>query len=396
MIFQKALLVTGQRVECCDVQVKNGKIAQIAAPGSLAGDSIVDAQGLYLSHGFVDAHVHGGSGYDFMDGTPEAWQGAARLHLTHGTTCMVPTTLASTKEELLRAFSVYNTCRNNSGSGAKFLGLHIEGPYLAPGQCGAQDPAYLRAPQPEEYNELLDACPDILRWTIAPELPGALEMGDELVKRGVVPCIGHSDADEAQVREAMLHGYRVVTHLYSAMSTITRRQGFRHAGIIECAYIYNDLFSEIIADGCHVPASLLQMAYRLIGPSRLCLVTDAMRAAGQLEGESILGSLEKGQRVILEDGVAKMPDRQAFAGSICTTDRLVRNMVKLAGATLPQAVQMATETPARTLGLSHKTGTVAVGRAADLILFNDEIEIQMAMVDGNICYGTDKLKIQGA
>lgn len=395
MVIQHARLVAQGMVQPCDVAVENGRIAQIAPSGTLRGEAAVDAAGLYLSHGFVDAHVHGGGGHDFMDGTEEAWRGAARLHLTHGTTCMVPTTLASTKEELLRAFSIYETCKRQPSDGAKLLGIHIEGPYLAAGQSGAQDPAYLRAPDPAEYGELLAACPDLLRWTVAPELPRALEMGDVLCARGVTPCIGHSDADEEEVRRALLHGYRVVTHLYSAMSTIVRRQGFRHAGIVESAYLMEELTSELIADGCHLPASLLQMAYRFIGPRRLCLVTDAMRAAGQSEGESILGSLENGQRVILEDGVAKMPDRQAFAGSICTTDRLVRNMVRLAGASLPDAVTMMTETPARTLGLADKTGTVAVGRAADLVLFNQEIEIQMAMVDGEIRYRTPDLKQKG-
>lgn len=393
-VIQNARLVAAGQVRPCDVAVEGGVIREIAHAGTLRGSRTVDAGGLYLSHGFVDTHVHGGGGCDFMDGTEEAWHTAARLHLTHGTTCMVPTTLASTKEELLRAFAIYQRCKNAPGlRGAKLLGLHIEGPYLAPGQSGAQDPAYLRAPDPAEYRELLDACPDILRWTVAPELPGALEMGDELARRGVTPCMGHSDADEEQVRAALLHGYRVVTHLYSAMSTIVRRQGFRRAGIVECAYLYRDLTSEIIADGCHLPASLLQLAYRQIGPERLCLVTDAMRAAGQSGGESVLGSLERGQRVILEDGVAKMPSRQAFAGSICTADRLVRNMVKLAGASLPDAVRMMTETPARTLGLSHQTGTVAVGRAADLVLFNEDIQIRMAMVDGEIRYHSEGLPL---
>lgn len=393
-ILQNAKLVAAGQIGECDVAVREGRIAQIAPAGTLSGDCVVDAKGLYLSHGFVDIHVHGGGGGDFMDGTREAWRSAAQLHLEHGTTCMVPTTLASTKEELLRAFRLFEQTRSGA-EGAKLLGLHIEGPYLAPGQSGAQDPAYLRAPQPDEYEELLDACPDILRWTIAPELPGAMALGDELARRGIVASIGHSDADEVVVREALRHGYSMVTHLYSAMSTIVRQQGFRRAGIVECAYLYNALTSEIIADGCHLPASLLQLAYRQIGPRRLCLVTDAMRAAGQNSGESVLGSRQNGQRVILEDGVAKMPDRQAFAGSICTADRLVRNMCRLAGASLEDAVMMITETPARALGLQDKTGFVLPGRAADLVLFDSEICVRMAMVDGEIRYSAPGLPMKG-
>lgn len=162
-----------------------------------------------------------------MDGTPEAYHGASALHLRHGTTAMVPTTLAASKEELLRSFSVFERCRDGFADGAKLLGLHIEGPYIAKSQCGAQDPRFIREPDPAEYNELLDACPHILRWTIAPELPGAREMGLALLARGVLPSIGHSEADSEAVRAAIPCGYRHVTHLYSAMSTIVRKAGFR-------------------------------------------------------------------------------------------------------------------------------------------------------------------------
>ena len=311
----------------CDILLRGKAVDAVLPPDSgAAADFVYDLAGLYVSAGFIDIHVHGGGGHDFMDGTPEAYHGASALHLRHGTTAMVPTTLAASKEELLRSFSVFERCRDGFADGAKLLGLHIEGPYIAKSQCGAQDPRFIREPDPAEYNELLDACPHILRWTIAPELPGAREMGLALLARGVLPSIGHSEADSEAVRAAIPCGYRHVTHLYSAMSTIVRKAGFRHAGIVESAYLYDELSSEIIADGCHLPAPLLQLAYRHIGPQRLVLVTDAMRGAGQTQGESILGSLENGQRVILEDGVAKMPDRTAFAGSICTADRLVRTM----------------------------------------------------------------------
>lgn len=385
IVIRDAMLVANGLITPCDVSVHQGKVAAIGAPGTLQGMTVIDAHGLYLSHGFIDIHVHGGGGHDFMDATCEAWHGAAALHLRHGTTAMVPTTLAAGRQELLAAFDTYWECqRTGFDDGAKFLGVHVEGPYLAPAQSGAQDPAYIRRPDPAEYQELLDACPDILRWTIAPELEGAAQMGEYLTARGVVPCIGHSDATYEQVRQAMVHGYRHVTHLYSATSTIVRRAGFRHAGIVESAYLLNGLTSEVIADGCHLPGCLLEMAYRFIGPDRLCLITDAMRAAGQTEGESILGSLTNGQRVILEDGVAKMPDRTAFAGSICTADRLVRNMVKLAGASLPDAVKMITETPARVLGISHKMGMVAPGRTADLVLFDEDVNILMVMTNGRM------------
>lgn len=381
-VIKNARLVNEGRITNCDIGIENGLIAEIAEVGTIKADRVIDVNQSYLSHGFIDIHTHGGGGHDFMDGTAEAWHGAAKLHLQHGTTAMVPTTLAAGKAELLKAFEIYNSCKPGFDDGARFLGLHIEGPYLSPAQSGAQDPQYIREPKAEEYQELYAACPDILRWTIAPEINGALELGDWLKERGVLPCIGHSDATYEQVCESVSHGYTHITHLYSATSTIVRKGGFRHAGIVESAYLIDEMTSEIIADGCHLPASLLQFAYRFIGADRLCLITDSMRAAGQSEGESILGSLKNGQRVILEDGVAKMPDRTAFAGSICTTDRLVRNMIKLAGATLPDAVKMASETPARVLGLDNSYGVVKVGRKADLVVFDDDINIKNVFIGG--------------
>lgn len=363
-----------------------------SSDGGMPKDMLVlEGGGLYLSHGFIDIHVHGGGGYDFMDGTREAWDGVGRLHLAHGTTGIVATTMASTEKEMEEAAGLWQLCRGEAG-GARLFGLHMEGPYLAPGQSGAQNGTYLRNPVPEEYRRLVQNYPGILRWTVAPELPGALEMGDYLAARGILPSIGHSDAVYSQVEEALGHGYSHVTHLYSAMSGITRMGGFRRAGVIESAYLLPGLTSEVIADGRHLPGELLAMAYRFIGPERLALVTDAMRAAGQESGESILGSLATGQRVLVEDGVAKMPDRKVFAGSVCTADRLVQNMVKLAGAALPDAVKMATETPARIVGLQDEAGRVEPGRRADLVLFDEEINVKLVMVGGEVRYGKERFQ----
>lgn len=385
-VIRDVLLVQGD-IQPRDIVIDGDRIEAVlphgAADPSMPG---IDGEELYLSHGFIDIHLHGGGGADFMDGTEEAWRAAAALHLRHGTTCITPTTLSATREELLSAFDIFYRCRSDLKDGARMLGLHLEGPYFSPAQAGAQDPSQLRNPDPQECAEILERCPDILRWSLAPELPGALDLGRELKARGITAAIGHSDATYSQVVSAVEAGYTHVTHLYSGCSTITRQGGFRRGGVVEAAYVLPQLTSEIIADGCHLPPELLQMAYRFIGPKRLCLVTDAMRAAGQTQGESILGSLSQGQRVIIEDGVAKMPDRTAFAGSVCTADRLVRNMVRLAGATLPEAVEMMTQTPARVIGKQNETGTVAPGRKADLVLFDAEIRVRRVWTDGALRY----------
>ena len=233
---------------------------------------------------------------------------------------------------------------------------------------------------------LVEACPDIRRWTIAPELEGAFTMAEYLRQHNITPSMGHTDATYDQVVEAVRHGFSHVTHLYSATSTIVRKGGYRFPGVTESAYLLEDLSVEIIADGCHLPAPLLQMVYRFIGPDRTTMVTDSMRGAGMPDGESILGSLAHGQKVWIEEGVAKLMDRSAFAGSVATTDRLVRTMITLAGVPLPVAVDMMTRIPARMVGLDQQYGRLQEGSPADLILFDDSIRIALTMIDGKIVY----------
>ena len=383
-----ANLVQSGRIRPSEILINQDRIVEIGPKGAFTNTTdclVLDAGGHYVSHGFIDIHLHGGNGCDFMDATPNTYIGAAAFHASHGTTDMLPTTLAASRKELLKTFEVYDQVKDQR-EGARFLGLHLEGPYVSPQQAGAQDPKYIRRPDPAEYKMLADACPYIVRWTIAPEVEGALQMAEFLRDRGILPSIGHSNATYDQVKEAVKHGFTHVTHLYSGCSTITRKGGFRYPGVIESAYLIDELTVEIIADGCHLPAPLLQMVMRFIGPQRTCLITDASRGAGQPGGESILGSLENGQKVIIEDGVAKLPDRSAFAGSVATCDRLVRTMINMAHVSLPEAIDMMTARPAAIIGKEDVTGTLEKGRLADLIFFDESINILLTMVGGKIIY----------
>lgn len=385
--LKNARLVQDGEVNPCNIVLEGENVRGIIPTCTkTTADIEYDLHGLYVSAGFIDMHVHGGDGHDFMDGTEQAFHAVSAFHLTHGTTAMLPTTLASTTQELLKTFDVFAACKSKFEDSARLLGMHIEGPYIAKSQCGAQDVRFIRSPDAEEYEALLRAGKNILRWTAAPELDGAGLFGDALCRYGILPSIGHSEATYSQVTQAISHGYRHITHLYSATSTIVRQKGFRQAGIVESAYLCDELSSEIIADGCHLPASLLCMAYRFIGPKRLALVTDAMRGAGSDSGFSTLGSLENGQRVIIEDGVAKMPDKTAFAGSICTADRLVRTMLRLAHASLPDAIRMITQTPAEILGISAQFGRISVGHIADIVVFDADINIDKVFTSGVLRY----------
>jgi len=347
-------------------------------------DQIIDAKNNYVSPGFIDIHTHGGGGHDFMDGTVEAFLGAAETHARFGTTALMPTTLASTIDELFKLFLVYKEAVTQNKRGAKFLGLHLEGPYFSYNQRGAQDPEHLRNPEPEEYNRILKASGDIVRWSLAPELNGALPFGELLRSKNILPSIAHSDAVYEEVEKAYQAGFTHITHLYSGMSSVTRRNAFRYAGVVEAAYLIDDMTVEIIADGVHLPKPLLQFVYKFKGADKTALCTDSMRGAGMPDGEYMLGSLDKGRKVIIEDGVAKLPDRSAFAGSVATADRLVRTMVNIAEVPLVDAVKMMTLTPARIIRIDNKKGSIKKGKDADIIIFDENIHVSTTIVEGYV------------
>ncbi|WP_020595888.1 N-acetylglucosamine-6-phosphate deacetylase [Spirosoma panaciterrae] len=368
------------------VVIENGQIIGIHDGPIDVPDAVeIDARGQFLAPGFIDLHVHGGGGFDFMDGTEEAFLKIAELHAQYGTTALVPTTLTAEKDDLLQTLDVYERAHRNNTQGAAFLGMHLEGPYFALSQRGAQDPRYIRNPDPVEYEEILSRSSSIVRWSAAPELEGAIAFGQRLRQKGVIAAIAHTDALYDDVLLAYENGYSLVTHLYSAMSGVTRRNAFRYAGVIESAFLL-DLDVEIIGDGIHLPPPLLKLVYKIKGADRTALITDAMRAAGMPEGESTLGSLKNGLKVIVEDGVAKLPDRTAFAGSVATMNRLVRNMVQLADVPLLEAVRMASTTPARIMGVDHQKGALAKGKDADLVFFDQNIMVRLTMRQGKLIY----------
>jgi N-acetylglucosamine-6-phosphate deacetylase len=371
IIPQGTVVVTGNTITA----VVEG---DIDVPGAIE----IDAEGNYISPGFIDIHVHGGGGHDFMDCDETAFLKIAETHARHGTTSMLPTTLSCEKDELITTLEIYREADKKNVNGAQFIGMHIEGPYFAMNQRGAQDPRYIKDPDPAEYKAIIAKFDHIKRWSAAPELKGALTFAQYLKAHGILPALAHTDATYDEALKGFEHGYVLATHLYSGMSTVTRKNAYRLAGTVEASYLIEEMDVEIIADGRHLPAPLLQLAYKIKGPGRTALITDAMRGAGMPEGETILGNKNSGQRAIIEDGVAKMPDRSSFAGSVATTDRLVWNMVNLAKVSLNDAVRMMTSTPARIMGVSNKKGSLAPGKDADIVIFDENIDIKTTIVKG--------------
>ena len=383
-------LITPYRViSSGTILIKNNQIEEVSeseidAPGA----EVIDAAGNYVSPGFIDIHVHGGGGHDFMDGTEEAFLAIAKIHAQYGTTAMVPTTLTSGKDELLKTLDLYASANPKNTMGAEFLGMHLEGPYFAQNQRGAQDPRYIRDPDVNEYTEIIAYSDVIARWSAAPELKGAIDFGKYLLSKGILPALAHTDANYDEVVEAFENGYTLATHLYSGMSGVHRRNAYRYAGVIESAFLIDAMDVEIIADGIHLPAPLLKLVYKIKGADRIALITDAMRGAGMPEGESVLGNKDTGLKVIVEDGVAKMPDRSSFAGSVATTDRLVRNMINMAEVPVVEAVRMMTKTPATIMNVADRKGSLVEGMDADIVIFDEQVNIKMTMIGGKVVYAT--------
>lgn len=370
-----------------NVLVSDGKISEITDGGldisSVGPDyTIIDARGAYLSPGFIELHTHGAGGSDFMDGSIDAVRQACRTHLSHGTTAMLPTTLSSTNDELFSNVALIESLMGSHSEMPDILGTHLEGPYFSPQQNAAQDARYIKAPRPEEYKHIYANCPSIKIWSVAPELPGALEMGCWMRENGIIASIGHTDAVFQDVERAVDCGYSMITHFFNGMSRLVRKNAHMYLGVAESGLYFDDLTAEIIADGKHLPPELLKLIYKVKGPDRICLVTDSMRAAGQNVSESTLGSLKNGQRVEIEGGVAYMPGRKTFGGSVATADRLVYTMHKLAGIPLTDAVKMMTYTPARMLGVHDRLGRISCGCDADILLFDEDINIKMIMIKG--------------
>jgi N-acetylglucosamine-6-phosphate deacetylase len=386
-IFNGKIITPKSILENASLIVLDGKISGIEKGNPNISDALeIDAEGQYISPGFIDIHLHGGGGSDFMDGTPEAFLKIAETHAKYGTTAMFPTTLTAEPEDLVATIESFDIAKSRNTNGASLLGMHLEGPYFALNQKGAQDPRFIRNPEETEYKKLIKNYKSIKRWSAAPELPGAIEFGRFLVENNILPAIAHTDAIYEEAEEAFRNGYTLATHFYSAMLGVTRRKAYRYAGVVEAAYLIDDMDVEIIADGAHLPAPLLKLIYKIKGPNRTALITDAMRGAAMPAGKSLLGGYKNGVEVIVEDGVAKMPDRNSFAGSVATFDRLVRSMLTLAEVSLLDTITMASLTPARIMKVQDQKGSIEIDKDADIIIFDKDINIQMTMVEGRIIY----------
>jgi N-acetylglucosamine-6-phosphate deacetylase len=366
--LRNARIVTPDGVLTGSVTVTGDRITHVGSGGSTGED----LDGAWLVPGFVDIHVHGGGGATYTTGDPDQARAAAEFHLGHGTT----TTLASlvtSPPQLLRDATARLAPLVTEGV---IAGIHYEGPYLSAVRCGAQNPDFLRAPDPAELTALLQIAPGAVRMvTVAPELPGALDVIERLAGQGVTVAIGHTDATYQQTLAGVAAGARVGTHVFNGM----RPPHHREPGPVYALLGAPGVVCEFIADGVHLHDGTLRFATRVTGPDRATLITDAMAATGMADGEYELG----GQPVTVAGGVARLSDSGAIAGSTLTMDAALRQTVG-AGVSMVDAVTMAATTPARVLGLADR-GAIAPGNLADLVVLDAELRVLTVMRAGQWC-----------
>lgn len=379
-IINAKIVMPNEIIEDGVLIISDGKIESIGKT-KLANLNTIDAEGKYLVAGFIDLHCHGGNGYDFMDATKEQMLEISKFHLSHGTTTLYATTMSDKMFAIESCLDTYASLYNQDNL-LTLNGVHLEGPWLSPSECGAQDTEKMGLPSQSELLRLIGKYPFIKRISVAPELENGMEVGVLGNEKGLVMSVAHTDADFDTLVKSIDNGYSLATHLYSGMHGVYRKNAYRIAGAVEGALYDDRMFVEIIADGKHLPSGLLKLICKVKGSDRVCLITDAMRGSGFSDGtETVLGRLNGGVKVVIEDGVAKLPDRCSFAGSVATTERLFKTMSKLTDLDVINISKMASSTPARVMGLVDR-GTIEVGKRADICLLDEEFNVKAVLLNG--------------
>lgn len=386
LLIKNANAVLGNSVCSRDILVENGYIKDIDFSGEIPEScEVYDADGKYVAPGFIDIHLHGGGGFDFMDCTREAFKAISDANFKHGVTTLIPTTVSADMES---TFGVIETYKKYADECDNFYGIHLEGPYLSKEQKGAHNEKFLHAPSNAEISELLQVGKGVIkRITAAPELDNMEYFGKVMSENGVHLSIGHSDATSDIALRAFKNGFSHITHMYCVTPSIRKINQVLTAGIVEAAYLYDDATLELIADGKHVAEDAFKLAVKIKGTDRVCMVSDALRPAGTDAKESYLGEKTPENLVIIEDGVAKLPDRTRFAGSVATGAMMLEKGVNHFGFSITDTVKMLTSTPARIMGMNDR-GSLETGLLADLVVFDKNLKIHTVFKKGKgINYG---------
>lgn len=350
------------------VIINDNKILEVSnCDLAVVGAKIVDAKGMYIVPGGVEIHVHGGGGRDFMEGTEDAFRTVVEAHMQHGTTSIFPT-LSSSSIPMIRAAAA-TTEKLMAEKDSPVLGLHLEGHYFNMKMAGGQIPEYIKNPDPNEYIPLLEETNCIKRWDASPELPGAIQFGKYVSSKGILVSVAHTQAEFEDIRAGYDAGYTHATHFYNAMPGFHKKNEYKYEGTVESIYLMDDMTVEAIADGIHVPPTILRLIYKIKGVEKTALITDALACAASDSKTAF------DPRVIIEDGVCKLADRSALAGSIATMDRLIQTMTFKAEVPLYDVCRMISETPAKIMGVYDRKGSLERGKDADILLLDKDLNV---------------------
>ncbi len=383
-------LVLPDRIRNGSIVVREGRIADVLdASAPLPPEaSFIDADEGYIAPGFVDLHCHGGDGSDFMDGTTEAFRNALRAHARHGTTRMAITTTVARHDQILATLERTHEFRlKPEPDCARVMGAHFYGPYFRYEARGAHPGGPIRPPVEREFLQYLEFADDLVTATVAPEVAGAREFVLACTRKGVRTNAGHSWATFAQMAEAVGWGVRHVDHLFCAMSDKSKLRQFQmfpmQGGVLEATLYFDELTTEVIADGKHLDASLLLLALKIKGPDRLALVTDCSRALDMpADRPYVLGPLDGGEPFVKGDGVGMLPDLSALASSVEGMDHMVRTFARLTERPLWEVIRMASLTPAHIAGQDREFGSLERGKRADVLVLDRDLRVRRVFVDG--------------
>lgn len=359
----------------------NGTITGLVPPTALDPRiRTVDLGGRIVTSGLIDIHAHGALGHAFDDGTSESLASILDHYASCGITSVQPSLTSNPIERLTSALEAIREWKTSERSGCQVIGAHLEGPYFSHTQRGAHPEAYLRRPDDGSANQLLEFADVISMFTLAPELPGAIELIKEVVERGIIAAVGHSDGRDEDLWRAMDAGVRHIIHLWSGQSMTVRDGPWRQPGMVEASLVSESLTAEIIADGRHLPATLMRLAHRCLG-SKLCAVSDASLGTGLPEGTRFGPQNDR----IVTNSVGMLIDGTAFAGSTTLLNEMIPVLLNEVGLSLPDAIAMVTMTPANITGIADRKGMLAVGKDADLAVFDDDFAVWRTMIGGRWC-----------
>jgi len=376
--------------------IEGGKIVGVVRPDELAEDvHVIDVGGRIIAPGLVDIHTHGAVHYSFNEPDATAYEAITLENARRGVTSLLATLAAVAPiPELCACLDYCRSWMAGLHDGAQILGAHLESPYIDPAQCGGVNRKGLRVPADGSAEPLL-AYGDVLRiFVLAPELPGALDLVTALVANGIMPAAGHSSARDADLAAAMACGLRHITHIWSSQSSTVRVGPWRKPGLLEASLVFDGLMVEMISDNRHLPPTLMKLAYKCIGPDRLCAISDATSGAGLPEGSPFTIG---GMAYEVRDGVGMLiGDDTTFAGSSTLLSQMLPVLIDVVGIPLVEAVRMASLTPARAIGWADRKGSLERGKDADVAVFNADFTAWRTMIGGRWVWASEGPVGQGA